>query len=624
MFKIREMSAFMISLVIHAIVFIALGMVHYAVQTVSPELLIETVFSEDRTQEEFEQKLEVATDVAETMNVIPGSVAAANAIGGTGAPAVNQKAIEASETLKTPDLTVNVGTIDVSGLAALGTDLGDGEVTGEIGAAVEGYGAALKRITQEIIRHMRESRVIVVWLFDESDSMKDDQIEIRNQFHTVYEELGIATKTDENFKANKEVLQSVILSYGEKINQHTERPTSDIPTVQAAIDKIGIDESGKENMCMALAATLDKYGPMARSSRRKLVVILVSDESGDDGMHVDAVVEKAKRYESPIYVLGREAVFGYPYARLRWQDPKYGLTHWLQINRGPETAYPEALQFDGLHARWDAHSSGFGPYEQVRLAKESGGIFFVLPGEEENLVGKEAAEKRNFQFLDMKPYVPTLEARRKYEQERDASKFRRTLWEVIVRLNPHLDKELNIREHHYPIEPAAFQKEGAVNFQRAIRAMTLLQQATDELKKIRPLRDKEDSERWRANYDLILAQTMAYRVRLFQYCLALDQHSKNRPQPKDAKSNEWNLRRVQKLLEPDPQVVKQTKIDYDLLKKEEQEARDQFAFVIRSHPRTPWSNRAEYELRQGFGFQFVDGFRDPRYKNLEGIKFPKP
>ena len=61
---------------------------------------------------------------------------------------------------------------------------------------------------------------------------------------------------------------------------------------------------------------------------------------------MDEVIQKAKiGRPAPVYVLGRESIFGYPMRRMHWVDPKYGLGHWLQINRGPESAMPEALQY---------------------------------------------------------------------------------------------------------------------------------------------------------------------------------------------------------------------------------------------------------------------------------------
>ena len=83
---------------------------------------------------------------------------------------------------------------------------------------VEGYGAALSRLTQELIRLMRERRVIAVWMFDESNSMKDDQREIASEFHKVYEELGIQQAQDARIKKKGEVLTTSILGFGDRIH----------------------------------------------------------------------------------------------------------------------------------------------------------------------------------------------------------------------------------------------------------------------------------------------------------------------------------------------------------------------------------------------------------------------
>lgn len=625
--KRSQFSAMTISLAIHLVVMAGLATVKYTADQIMKEAPLETIFDQERVQEEFSQQIDVATDAAETMNVVAGG-SVTGAVGGSDLPAVNQQRVEESDSLKDPEVAINAGPVDIAGYAELGTDLGEGEVAGEVGAAVEGYGAALSRISQEIIRNMRDRRVLVVWLFDESDSMKDDQQEIKNQFHKVYEELGIVQQQDEEFKKARgkgEILETMICGYGEKIHKITKAPTSDLKEVRRAIDRIEIDESGLENTLSSLSAVLDEYGPVARREKRKLMVVIVTDESGNDGQNIDGAIEKSKRFEAPIYILGRESVFGYPYARIRWKDPKFGLDHWLQIDRGPETAFPEALQTDGLHARWDAHSSGFGPYEQVRLAKDSGGIFFVLPSEEENLVGQEANDKRKFHFLDMKEYTPVLESRRVYQMERDKSKFRDTMWKVIVMLNPYLDNELNIRENHYPMELQEFRKEAEVNMLRCIRELGMLEQAIKELEKVKPLRDKEESTRWRANYDLILGQCYAYRVRVFQTCIALYQHGLNMPAPKSKQSNQWWLGRTPTMLAMDKEIIKRTKVTEEQIKEQEATARRLLGDVIKNHPRTPWANRAEYELAVGFGMHVHDVFWDPRYNDIgKQIKFPKP
>ncbi|MFP6701335.1 MAG: vWA domain-containing protein, partial [Planctomycetaceae bacterium] len=384
--QIRNLSALSTSILVHVTVLAVLWLLRIDLLPAIPDVVVETFFNEEQTQERFVKELDEQTEISETQNINAGGVVSTN-VGGAGTVQIAQTKIEASESLNDPDIEINISDVTLPGQEFLGDDLGVGEVNGEVGAVVEGYGAALSRITQELIRMMRERKVMAVWLFDESESMKDDQQEIASEFHKVYEELGIQQQQDKTLKKKGEVLMTSILGFGDRTNLLTPTPTGDIRKIQQAIQKIGIDRTGNENMCRSIADVLDLFTPLARKQKRQLVVIVVSDESPTDHIQIEQAIVRAKKAGAPIYVLGREAIFGYPYARLRWKDPVYGLNHWVRIDRGPEAAFPECLQYDGMHARWDSFSSGFGPYSQVRLAKHSGGIFFLLPGEEEQLDG---------------------------------------------------------------------------------------------------------------------------------------------------------------------------------------------------------------------------------------------
>ena len=394
-------------------------------------------------------------------------------------------------------------------------------------------------------------------------------------------------------------------------------------------------------MCQTIREAIRKYRQMSARQKRKLVIVVVSDESGDDGEYVEDAILEAKRAKSPIYVLGREAVFGYPYARQRWVDPQYGLSHWIRINRGPETAYPECLQWDGLRNRWDVYNSGFGPYEMVRMARETNGIFFVLPGEEENLSGPGANERRKFEFLAMKEYQPLLLPRKTYAEDVSRNPFRKAVQDVIIRLNPNEspimpahDPQLNIKEWHYSIVPEEFRNQASGEIVKAARAMALLNEAIPMLEQARPLRAREPSRRWRANYDLAYAQLLSYRVRLFQYLLAMDKHAYDAPRPSNERNNEWNVRRRRDMLQPDDeQFIRITKTfdvrvsreEYlQVLKEQEDASKQLYEFVKSEHPGTPWARRAQRELQMGFGMQFVEGFRDPNYARVgREIKIPK-
>ena len=637
--RMQNYSAYGVSLVVHAVILVALAMFNMTLLSKEPDIAVETVFTDERVQEDFTRELEPDTDIATDLIMFSGGQASTQAVP-TDTTAVRQDRIETSS-LTEPDIHVNAGEISVPGNDDLGDDLGEGEVAGE-SAVVDGYGTALGQLTREIVRMMRVQKVMVVWLFDESDSMKDDRKEIAQQFHKVTEELKMVQEKDKEFKKGKEILLTAVVGYGAVIHPITPEPTADLSAIQAAIKKVPTDESGLENMCLAVRETIKVYKKQSRG--RKLVIVVVTDESGDDFLEVEGAIHEAKLANAPVYVLGRESVFGYPFARIRWWDPIFKLPHWLTINRGPETAFVECLQWDGLHGRWDAFSAGFGPYEQVRLAKESGGIFFVLPGEEEDLSGAGAHEKRQFDFLDMKQYQPLLLSRRDYRQAVDPNKFRRTIWDVIVMFNPNKterlpshDPNINIRELHYALDIDKFKAQALQEVLKAARAMQLLNQALPMLERIKPLRAREASQRWRANYDLASAQLLSYRVRLFQYLLAMDQHANTNPKPQNKnaggkKSNEWNVRRRPKMIVPDDEQyervkkafgVKSSKEEYlKVLKQQEDKAREQYQYVMTEHPRTPWARRAKWELDHGFGMYFQDNFRDPNYEKLN-IKFPK-
>ena len=193
----------------------------------------------------------------------------------------------------------------------------------------------------------------------------------------------------------------------------------------------------------------------------------------------------------------------------------------------------------------------------------------------------------------------------------------------IVKLNPHLDKELNMQEHQYSLDPSKFATQGKVTFDRAVRAMGMLNEAVKVLDDVKKLRDREQSQRWRANYDLMHAQCLAYRVRLFQLLISLDAHQKAKPIPKDPKNNFWDIHRVAALLEPDKEQIRATRVDMAELKKQHELAKAEFQEVIKNHPRTPWARRAAWELSPGFGMKFAESFWDPRYE-AKDIKLPKP
>lgn len=633
----RTLPSFLVSLVIHTIVILTLLLIPVVVPSLVPETMLESMFLEDVAQEQIIRDLDLRTDPAESLNVISGGTLATT-VGAAAQPSAAPLNIQEAKVMKEANLRPVLTDLPLPTDDAIATELGEGEITGEVGAMVDGYGAAMGIITQEIIRMMRHQKVTVIWMFDESESMVDDRREIRENYLRVYEELGIAAAQDENLRRGSELLLTVVAGFGEQVHELTPRPTADKVEIREAIDRIPVDPTGKENMCQSLAQIVNVCRKDALRGKRKLAVIVVTDESGDDGEFVEDALAAARSASAPVYFMSRESTFGYPYARQRWIDKPTGEEFWLTIRRGPESEFPECLQWNGLHERWDVQSSGFGSYEQVRIAKETGGIFFVLPGEEETLVGEGANDRRKYDFLAMREYQPLLLSRQEYLRERASSHFRETIWQRIARLNPSENKllfqvhdpELVIRRDLYPLPPDQFRAEAASQVVRAAKAMLLTEEAIGLLERVRPLRAAEPSSRWRAAYDLAIAQLYIFRLRLYQFLLALDNHANQMPAPKDPASNRWSFSWSRTTIVPDDNQfarlkstfnLKMTRDEYlKMVVTEEKAATDRLLAVVRDHAGTPWARRAESEISLGFGFTVGEVTWDPRGVRAEAAR----
>ncbi|MBT4866190.1 MAG: protein kinase [Planctomycetaceae bacterium] len=502
-------------------------------------------------------------------------------------------------------------------------------------SVVDDYPQALNQLADHLARQLPPDSGELVWLFDQSQNMIDDRGIISQNLQEMYLQYSLRMKYYFDLESDVPPPLTTIISFGQNLSLHTQKSTSDLGAIRKSIDQIPVDESGQENMCGALATTLKLLAPAASRSKRKLAIILVTDESGDDGDSVEDVVNLAKKFETPIFILGRETNFGSPFSQLRWFDGKSKLTHWLRINRGPETAGLECLQWNGFHSRRDVFGSGLGPFEQVRIAKESGGIFFMLPGEEENILAVGVGNRRRSNLIPMSEYLPDLRSRKEYEQARQQSPFRRQIWNIIQTLNPNIDSKLDFGLMYYSMTPSEFRQQATQEIQAAWRAMTLVETALSTLEEIRPLRTEETSKRWQASYDLITAQLTTYRVRLFQFILVMDRHVTKPSKPKDTKSNKWHAVRVRTTIDPDEQEFERIKSAYRLsashpgflqeIKAAQTQAKTLSEFVIAEHPGTPWAQQATFEWTTGYGVKLVDRFIDPRYLNNldKDIKLPK-
>jgi hypothetical protein len=488
----------------------------------------------------------------------------------------------------------------------------DGQI-GDARAVVGTYQEALDRLTQEFLWMLDKSDVLVVWAFDQSESMKDDQKEIRERFEHVYDQLGLVSSSK-----NKDSLETAVVSYGQSFVVHTRAPTSDRDAIRAAISEVPNDPSGKEIMCSAIQRAISVHRGYALGSRRQMALVVVTDESGDqidNNTNLERAIAEAKAARCKVFVLGREAVFGYPYAYLRWVHPQTERVHWLQIDRGPETAFAEQLQTNGFHRRYDAHPSGFGSYECARISQETGGVFFLLPSLETNLVH---GQKIDYDLDAMRPYIPDMRSRLENKSDIDASPLKTMLTKVVYDLNPYnpVAEKIIVMRVEFSIDPQTFVQQARHEQGKAIVYLDYLARAEKEVAKLARARRNEASPRWQANYDLIYAQIVAYQARMYEYGAALEDFiNKPKTAPRTRKPNlvhvHWDITTRQSIRTGDKV---QPYID---------RATSMFKQIVTEHAGTPWAARAQNELQRGFGIELVPDYEPPD-KPYSGTLIPIP
>jgi hypothetical protein len=494
---------------------------------------------------------------------------------------------------------------NVSGLsmmpAAPGLDLGGGGlVAGDVTYEATDVGASLDQIAREILRHLTQHKLTVVWLFDESESMKDDQKAIRQKFDRVATELKLNV---DNNKKSAGALNHAIVGFGQDIHYELEKPTIDIDAIGQAIDKLRVDESGAENTLHAITDVINHYSGLIKKDRR-LLIVLVTDESGDDGAYVEEARQTAVSKGVPLYIIGRQSLFGYERAHLKYVDPVTKDVYWPAIRRGPETADVELLQWDGLHDRWDEQPSGFAPYELARMAKDTGGIYFLLPSEENMRVHQ---REKAYRIADLKEYVPDYANRAAYVAARQKSEFRRSLYEIIqaTKWQPDASGHMYYRRH-FPIVPAlmieAATESGALSTER----LNMLLAIEKRLEALQKLRDREPEKRWQAHYDLMLAQVVAYQIKSYEYRACMEEMVKKPPRPAKMPTPdlivEWVIDHSQERKAPKERTEKKYVEATKLLNE-----------VISRHPKTPWADLAQDELNRGFGVQRNEWHHNPKY-----------
>ena len=476
---------------------------------------------------------------------------------------------------------------------------GGGGLSGDVTMGTKDVGEALDQLAREILRHLTAHKLTVIWLFDESESMKDDQRAVKAKFSRISSELNLNLGDD---KKTANALNHVIVGFGDSLHQEISKPTSDLNLIGKAIDRLNVDPTGIERTNEAVTRVVNEYTKLMKDGRR-LLLVLITDESGDDGQNVEEARQALVSNGVPLYVIGRQSLFGYDRAHLRYVDPVTKEVYWPAIKRGPESADREILQIDGLHERWEEQPSGFAPYELARLAKDSGGIYFLLPSEENMRVHQ---REKAYSITTLKEYVPSYDNRAAYYARREKSELGRLLHDIIEITS----KDFSHRRH-YSVDPQECYKQIMEEGPKAQQRYKAYIEFEKRLKAAKSLRDREPDKRWQAHYDLMLAQIVDCEVKTYEYMACIDEMTMLIKQKKLVPSKQpipnqldvsWVINHSQKRKAPKGEIDKKYVESKTLLET-----------VIKNHPKTPWADLAQDAIDRGFGCERGEEQHGPGY-----------
>ncbi len=574
---VYDIPAWGISILLHVAIIFVLASIGIVTAMLDQET---EIFAEILPEELPPQEFAVAENAEvigndSSLNVVGNSIAVAQH---QGTDNHREEVIRFEETLTSPSLP-DFDTLPAPSEAELLENI-DLTGTTEFAGGTEG---AIDRITQEIAASLRQRPTLVVWLFDESLSLESRRKQIAERFENIYRELGLM---DVN---SREGLKSAILGYGQKVHALQEESTNDIDKLVKVVQNIQSDVSGEEKAFSAVAEAIRRYASASRKARSNMMIIMVTDERGDDYSMLEEVVKRCTRDDIRVYCIGNTSVFGREkgFVRTKWTYQGEEFDEDIEVDQGPETAAAEGLQIPFWTARaagLERMSSSYGPYTLSRLCSETGGIFFVA---DEN-------KGRQFDPQIMRQYTPDYRPIAEYQKQLSANKAKASL---VQAAQIAITNDVPVPQLSFLANNDNVLREQMTEAQKPLETLDyFLRQVYSVLEPGEKHRDRLDSPRWRASFDLAMGRVLAMRVRAYGYNSLLAEMKSSPRRFQDPKNNLWRL-------EPSAEMNAAAPV-----KRMHEKAVEYLKRVVEQHPGTPWAYLAGVELSEPMGWTWHEGY----------------
>ncbi len=597
-----DTPAWLVSLLLHVVVLLGLAMVALqepsrtapAITIVQPqeavedilELPREMVVSDDPEASAgaaSDQSLDVAQALAPTLSEEP------------------QVVLEVQ-----PDLAATVAFEPIDALPSAASLDESLVVRGAVSAGTTGAAGAVDRLTGEIAAALDAGPSVVCWVFDQSVSLAGQRKAIASRLDRVFDELGANRSA-----ARRPDLKNIVIAYG-KTASLVLKATDDTSAVTKAIESIPVDDSGIEMTFTAIRSAAAEASVFRRAPRRNVLIIVFTDEVGNDQAEIDKTAAYCRNLGMPVYVVGVPAPFGMREVKFKFVDfdPKFDQdVQWGIVEQGPETLHPEVVRVHSGSLADEAIDSGFGPYSLSKLCAATGGIYFAVHANRgaKGRVTNEQTAAMSSQiryFFDpelMRDYQPDYQSAATIDKKLAENKAKKVLVEAArsVEISP-----MEAPTMVFPRKDDASLSQLLAEAQKvAARLQPRLDSLAELLKSGLSDREAIKEKRWQAGYDLSLGRVLAVKVRTDAYNAMLAQ-AKGGMKFKDAKSDTWELKESDDVSQVGSQTEKTAKQARSLLER-----------VVHEHPGTPWAFLAAEELKRPLGYAWVEkhtGVNEPK------------
>lgn len=479
---------------------------------------------------------------------------------------------------------------------------------------------AVNLVGQEIVDAAAVRKTLVVWLFDKSASAAGHRADVLAGLSAIYREVEQSLSADaRNARPEDKPLLSVVAAFGRDLEYVVEEPTDEVAKIESAVGSILEEGTGVEKTFAAIQVAVEKYLPLREKQDRYLMVVVVSDEAGDDEAAIQETLALLAKNAVPVSVVGARAPFGRvrlpgvggPEMGTDVMNPDRGAT----LRQGPETPRSEHINLAFWNPSYGAEDtefvdSGFGPYWLTRLAMESGGRYYACRGGFGGSSGAAfnpaAGMLHYFDPEVMKDYAPEYVSLERYAELLAENKSRDAL--VRAAELPRVEAMKFVR---LDFPKFANEAEKATVLAEAQKAAAVVEPKVEEiyqvLKRGEADRPKLTGRRWQAAYDLAMGRALAAKVRTEGYNVMLAQLKAGTLVFSNPENDIF-------LLRPDDSIGAGS--SYERLLKQSKMYLER---VVAEHPGTPWAFLAERELQVPMGWKWVETHAGAK---MDGIETP--